>query len=49
MGLPDIEVFAFRLTAVVLAGLAGLALVFGWWVMPHDPTLIVAQPSFPCA
>ena len=49
MGLPDIEVFAFRLTAVVLAGLAGLALVFGWWVKPHVPTLVVAQSSFPSA
>ena len=29
-GLPDVEIFAVRLTPIVIAGFAGLALAFGW-------------------
>lgn len=47
MGLPDIEVFAFRLTAIVMLGLAGLALAFGWWVgcaATGDPQCTALDP-----
>ena len=29
-GLPDVEVFAFRLSPIIIAGLVGLAMIFGW-------------------